>query len=73
MPTISKIIDEALHLPRTERTYLAKKLIESLEEGESLTRDERLQLERRSQEIRSGAVQTLTLDELKESVSAGLA
>jgi len=70
MPTVTDIIDDVLSLPRTDRGYLAQKLIESLDDERDLTDDEKATLDRRSQEIKDGTVTALTLDQLKQQVSA---
>lgn len=59
---------DVLDLPRADRTYLTKKLLESLDEEESLTMEHKSTLERRSREVREGKVTTMGLDELKEAV-----
>lgn len=69
MSTVTELISNALDLPRTDRTYLAKKLLESLDETEELSKEEQSTIERRSQELREGVVKGLSLDELKEVVS----
>lgn len=68
MATVTELMGDVLDLPRADRTYLAKKLLESLDEVESLTMEQKSTLERRSQEVREGEVATMGLDELKEAV-----
>lgn len=74
MATVMELMDHVLKLPRTDRGYLAQKLIESLDhdEVEELSDDEKAMLDRRSEELKSGAVKGLSLDELKEQVHADL-
>ncbi len=69
MSTVTELISDALDLPRTDRTYLTKKLLESLDEMEELSAEEQVTIERRSRELREGVVKGLSLDELKEVVS----
>ena len=73
MVAVSEIIEEVLSLPRTDRSYLAKKLIESLETDEDFTAEELEIFNRRSREVREGTVRPLTLEELQRDVSARLA
>ena len=70
MAKVTDIINDMLSLPRTDRGYLAQKLIESLDDERDLTDDEKATLDRRSQEMNDGTVTPLTLDQLKEQVSA---
>ncbi len=73
MLVVSEIMQDVLKLPRTERSFLAKKLLESLETDESFSDGEMQEFERRSREVREGAVKPLTLEELRKDVSARLA
>ena len=70
---VSELIEEVLSLPRTDRSYLAKKLIESLETDEAFTSEEMEIFSRRSREVRDGTVKPLTLEELQRDVRARLA
>ena len=72
MPVVSEIMQEVLSLPRTERSYLAKKLIESLEMDESFSVEEMDIFNRRSRETRGGSMQPLTLEQLQQNVAARL-
>ena len=67
--TTNTIEDAALHLPETQRAALAHKLLLSLEsqseaEIAQLWRNEAL---RRAADIDSGAVKSLSADEVRES------
>ena len=73
MAGVSEIMQEVLSLPRTDRSYLAKKLIESLETDESFTTEEMEIFNRRSRETREGLVKPLTLEQLQQNVAARLA
>lgn len=73
MAAVSEIIQEVLNLPRTDRSYLAKKLIESLETDDAFTAEEIEIFNRRSREIRDGMVDPITLEQLQRNVSARLA
>jgi len=70
---VSELIEEVLSLPRTDRSYLAKKLIESLEMDEAFTSKEMEIFSRRSREVLDGTVKPLTLEELQRDVRARLA
>lgn len=70
---VSELIEGVLSLPRTDRSYLAKKLIESLETDEAFTSEEMEIFSRRSREVRDGTVKPLTLEELQRDVRARLA
>ena len=73
MAAALEIMQEVLNLPRTDRSYLAKKLIESLEMDDSFTVEELETFKRRSREIREGAVKPLTLEQFQRNVDARLA
>ncbi len=68
MPTVTELMSDVLDLPRTDRTYLTKKLLESLDKEEALTETQKHTLERRSQELRDGTVAAMGLEDLKEAV-----
>jgi len=70
MSTLTDLINDALHLPRTDRGYLAQKLIESLDDENEPSDDEKAILDRRSKAMKAGTVTPLTLDQLKERVAA---
>ncbi len=72
MTVFPEIMQEVLKLPRTDRSYLAKILIESLEVGESFTVEEMEVFHRRSREIREGSVKPITLEQLQQNVGARL-
>jgi len=46
MTTVTEIINDVLSLPRTDRGYVAQKLIESLDDERDLTNDEKATLDR---------------------------
>lgn len=56
-------MNDVLKLPRRERSFLAKKLLESFETAFSA--GEMQEFERRSSEVREGSVEPLTLEELQ--------
>jgi putative addiction module component (TIGR02574 family) len=73
MAAVTEIMQDVLKLPGTERSFLAKKLLESLESGETFDAEELQIFETRSREIREGTVKPLTLDQLRQEVAARLA
>jgi hypothetical protein len=73
MAAVTEIMQDVLKLPRTERSFLAKKLLESLETDESFSAEEMEIYQSRSREIREGTVKPLTLEQLQQEVSARLA
>ena len=73
MTAVTDLMHDVLKLPRTERSFLAKKLLESLETDETFDAEEMRIFEGRSREIREGTVKPLTLEQLQLEVAAGLA
>ncbi len=71
MSTITEIIDVALNLPRTDRGYIAKKLIESLNQDD-LSDQQKEVIEQRSREVREGNVKPLSREEAKQQVQQKL-
>ena len=61
-------MSEALELSRSDRSYLASKLIESLDEGEDLTPEFRAALDQRVTRWRSGKAKAVSSDELHREV-----
>jgi hypothetical protein len=70
MIAVTELIEKAIHLPRTDRSYLVKKIIESLENEESFTTEELKTFARRSLEFRDSSVKSLSLEELRRNVAA---
>jgi len=73
MPAVTEIIQDVLNLPRAERSFIAKKLLESLESDESFSPEEMKVFQNRSQEIREGLVKPMTLEQLQQDVSVRMA
>ncbi|QTN32369.1 addiction module protein [Akkermansiaceae bacterium] len=69
MAAVTDIMQDVLKLPRTERSFLAKKLLESLDSDESFSAEEMGDFQSRSREIRDGSVQPISLAELQREVS----
>lgn len=72
MASVTDIINDALTLPRSDRGYLAQKLIDSLDDRDAFTDEEKATLDRRSQEMKDGTVEPLTLEQLKQQVRVNL-
>ncbi len=68
MTRVLEIMDDALKLPRTDRGYLAQKIIESLDQKSEISEAEKELLQRRSRELRDGTVKGLSLEGLKTKV-----
>lgn len=66
MSTVIELMDQALSLPRTDRGYLARKLIESLDEEpeEKLSPEWRAELDRRLQSVKDGTAKTTPHDQV---------
>ncbi len=70
MAPVTEIMQDVLKLPRTERSFLARKLLESLESDETFSSVEMADFQKRSREIREGSVSPLTLEQLQQEVAA---
>ena len=69
MAAVTEIMQDVLKLPRTERSFLARKLLESLDADETFNPDEMEVFQNRSRETREGSVRPLTLDQLRQEVA----
>ena len=69
MLSVLQIEQAIADLPEMDRSYLAKKILGSFEHPEKLTKQEQELLDHRSSEMRTGAVQGLSLSELKNRMS----
>lgn len=65
---IAEILTGALEMPRTDRSYLATKLIESLDEEMELMPDYRTDLDARMERYRSGESKGVSSEELHAEV-----
>jgi putative addiction module component (TIGR02574 family) len=66
MAAVTEIMQDVLKLPRTERSFLAKKLLESLETDESFSAEELGLFRSRSREIHEGREKPMTLEQLQQ-------
>jgi len=73
MASVTEMMDNVLDLPRVDRSYLVKKLLESLDMTDSLTVNQRSMIDRRSSEIADGKVKPLSMEQLKQEVANRLA
>jgi putative addiction module component (TIGR02574 family) len=67
MFTMTDIITGALELPRSDRSYLAAKLIESLEE-EELSPEWREELDKRVARWKSGETQSVSSEDVHRKI-----
>jgi len=74
-PSYAHLEDEVLHLPREERSLLASKLLESLDddEGFELTPEWNEELQRRAKEIDEGEAKMIPHANVLAQVKARLA
>lgn len=68
METALDIMGNVLSLPRADRSYLATKLIESLDEEREFSPEVLDELESRSKRVRSGEVQAVSLDDVRDDI-----
>ena len=73
MASVTEMMDNVLDLPRVDRSYLVKKLLESLDMTDSLTVNQRSMIDRRSSEMADGKVTPLSMEQLKQEVANRLA
>lgn len=73
MTTMPEIMTGALELPRSDRSYLASKLIESLDETEELTPEFRAELDQRVARWKSGEAKGVSSEELHGEIAQILA
>jgi putative addiction module component (TIGR02574 family) len=68
METALDMIGNVLSLPRTDRSYLAAKLIESLDEEREFSPEILDELESRATRAHSGETQTVSLNEVRGKI-----
>jgi len=73
MITVAQIMNEVLELPRSDRSYLAAKLIESLDEEQELSPEWIAEIGRRVQSRTSGESTQISQDELHRDIEKILA
>ena len=70
MTSIAEILTGALEMPRTDRSYLATKLIESLDEEVELTPEYRAELDGRMERYRKGESKAVSSEELHNEIQS---
>ena len=70
---MTEILSGALELSRSDRSYLASKLIESLDETEELTPEFKAELDQRVARWKSGEVKGVSSEELHHEIAHILA
>lgn len=73
MDTIADIMSGALSLPKSDRTFLASKLLESLDEAEDLTAEFQAELDQRVARWKSGESRAVSSEELHREIERVLA
>ncbi len=73
MITVAQIMNEVLELPRSDRSYLAAKLIESLDEEQELSPEWIAEIDRRVRSRTSGESTQIRQDELHRDIEKILA
>ena len=68
MITIAKIMDEVLELPRSDRSYLATKLIESLNDEPDLSPEWRAEIASRVARRETGETHQISQEELHQDI-----
>ncbi|MEM9079252.1 MAG: addiction module protein [Verrucomicrobiota bacterium] len=71
MSTVLEVLDEALNLPRTEQSFLVKKLLEKMDDNYTeLSEDYQTELEERIKRRESGRTQALSSEEVHANIKA---
>ena len=73
MVAATKILEDALHLPEVDRSYLASKLIESLDEDDGLSPEQMAEARRRAAALDAGETFTVSHEEAMASARAAVA
>lgn len=70
MATVVEIMNEVLALPRTDRSYLAAKIIESLDDESELSLERQAEIGRRVERRKSGESVQISQNELHRDIEA---
>jgi len=73
MITVAEIMNEVLELPRADRSYLASKLIESLDEDQELAPEWKEEIGKRVARRASGESTQISQEELHQDIERILA
>ena len=68
-----KVKDDALHLPLEDRSRLASRLLESLDDDDDVSPEWKDEIHRRVQEMKDGTAVMIPHDEVMANVRASLA
>lgn len=68
MTTVAEIMNEVLELPRTDRSYLASKLIESLDEEQELAPEWKEEIGKRVARRASGETSQISREKLHQDI-----
>jgi len=68
MITVTEIMNEVLELPRSDRSYLASKIIESLDDEQDLSQEWRTEIDRRVARRQSGESVPVSREELHHDI-----
>ncbi len=68
-----RVEDDALHLPLEDRSKLASRLLESLDDDEELSPEWKTEIQRRVQSIENGTAKLISHEEVQKRVRASLA
>ncbi len=68
-----KIKDDALHLPLEDRSRLASRLLESLDDGDEISSEWLDEIRRRVEEIKNGTAKMVSHEEVMSNVRERLA
>jgi putative addiction module component (TIGR02574 family) len=70
MIAVAELIEEVLHLPRTDRSYIASRLIESLDDDDfKLSPEWAEELDRRVKSIDDGTAKMISSEDLWKEVN----
>ena len=70
MKSVMQIMESVLELPRTDRSYLAKKLIESLDGERELSAEWITEIEERVARRKSGKTQALSREQVHSDIES---
>jgi putative addiction module component (TIGR02574 family) len=68
MPTTSEVMENALTLPRADRSYIANKLIESLDDEAPLSSEWQAEIQRRYARWQAGETQSIPSEEVHRRI-----
>jgi putative addiction module component (TIGR02574 family) len=73
MNTAIELIDDVLKLPRSDRSYLAAKIIESLDQEDDISPEWMVELDRRVESWKSGENPSVSSEDLHQEIKSRLA